>query len=104
MGPMNTSIQRQLKSRTIYQPGPLNGDVQWNVGEGSVIQLDVVFQPKSNTLVASAPIYALVQLKGSGPIRAWSASVQACGVFQKKPPAVPDPGTGAPSGPKTCQF
>jgi hypothetical protein len=103
MGPMNTSIQRQLKTRTVYQPGQLAGDVQWNIGEGSAIQIDLVFQPKSNTLVASGPIYTAVWLKGPGPLK-WSGWVRACGVFERKPSIVSDPGTGAPSGPTTCQF
>ncbi|HMF91085.1 MAG TPA: hypothetical protein VKL40_10595 [Candidatus Angelobacter sp.] len=104
MGPMNTSIQRQLKARNVYQAGQLTGDVQWNVGEGSAIQIDLVFQPKLNTLVPSGPTYTLVQLKGPGPMKAWSVSVRACGVFERKPSVVSDPGTGAPSGPKICQF
>jgi hypothetical protein len=102
MGPMNPSIQRQLKARTVYQAGQLAGDVQWNIGEGSAIQIDLVFQPKLNTLAASGPISILVQLKGPGPMKAWSVLVPACGVFEKKPPLIQGPGTGAPSSMQTC--
>lgn len=104
MGPMNTSIQRQLKTRTVYQPGQLAGDVQWNVGAGSAIQLDLVFQPNPNTLLPSGPTYTALPLRGPGPIKAWSVWVRACGVFERKPPEVSGPGTGAPSGPTDCQF
>jgi hypothetical protein len=104
MGPMNTSIQRQLKTRNVYQPGQLSGDVQWSVGQGSVIQIDLVFQPTSNTYAVSGPNYTAVELKGPGPMKAWSVYVRACGVFEAKHSRFPNPDNRAPQGSRDCQF
>ena len=102
MGPTKSSLQRQLKVRTTYLPGQAPGNVQWNVGEGSTIQIDLVFQPQPYSLAASGPIPISVLLSGTGPIRPWTVEVPACGIFQKKPALISPPTEGPRSGPQTC--
>ena len=108
MGPLNTSIQRQLKSRITYPVGqygqPISGDVQWNVSEGSEIQIDLVFQPavepySGKAVVGSGPKSVVVQLSGQGPRKPWSIGIPACGVFQAKPDWLGGPN---PSVGQTC--
>src|SRR5262249_60191540 len=100
MGPLNTSIQRQLKSRITYPVGqygqPISGDVQWNVSEGSEIQIDLVFQPAVEpysgvAVVGSGPISVVIQLSGQAPRKPWSICSPPCGVFQSKPSGFPSP-------------
>jgi hypothetical protein len=45
-----------------------------------------------------------VELKGPGPMKAWSVYVRACGVFEAKHSRFPNPGNGVPQGSRDCQF
>jgi hypothetical protein len=86
LGPMN-SIQRQLKSRTTYHVGqPVKEYLQWNVGAGSEVQIDVVFRPVSHpqgsTGVVDPGVKSIViGVSGPGLVRPWSIYVPARGIF-----------------------